>query len=160
MFNKCYRYLYIYIYFFFFFNDTPTTEIYTLSLHDALPICGKEIRLGLKTQEQRSFPCNRSLKKLLKAVKGKENLSKTLVFPSPAGKMIDTNNFRNRVWKKVLNGLGIEYRKLYQTRHTFITHALEAGMDAKDVARLVGNSPEVIYRHYAGKSSKLEVPEF
>src|SRR2546422_8315582 len=27
--------------FFFFFNDTATTEIYTLSLHDALPISGK-----------------------------------------------------------------------------------------------------------------------
>src|SRR3712207_9398554 len=27
-----------FIYFFFFFNDTATTEIYTLSLHDALPI--------------------------------------------------------------------------------------------------------------------------
>src|SRR6266511_6460210 len=27
------------LYFFFFFNDTATTEIYTLSLHDALPIC-------------------------------------------------------------------------------------------------------------------------
>src|SRR3712207_8189737 len=28
-------------YYFFFFNDTATTEIYTLSLHDALPIwCG------------------------------------------------------------------------------------------------------------------------
>src|SRR5256885_11185712 len=26
---------------FFFFNDTATTEIYTLSLHDALPIAGK-----------------------------------------------------------------------------------------------------------------------
>src|SRR3712207_9595472 len=26
---------------FFFFNDTATTEIYTLSLHDALPISGK-----------------------------------------------------------------------------------------------------------------------
>src|SRR5256886_17635046 len=26
------------VYFFFFFNDTATTEIYTLSLHDALPI--------------------------------------------------------------------------------------------------------------------------
>src|SRR5258708_13778424 len=25
--------------FFFFFNDTATTEIYTLPLHDALPIC-------------------------------------------------------------------------------------------------------------------------
>src|SRR2546430_12629584 len=28
--------------FFFFFNDTATTEIYTLSLHDALPICSKQ----------------------------------------------------------------------------------------------------------------------
>src|SRR6266436_7575415 len=28
--------------FFFFFNDTATTEIYTLSLHDALPISGNE----------------------------------------------------------------------------------------------------------------------
>src|SRR5258707_11866602 len=27
------------IFIFFFFNDTATTEIYTLSLHDALPIC-------------------------------------------------------------------------------------------------------------------------
>src|SRR3712207_8587933 len=27
-----------YWFFFFFFNDTATTEIYTLSLHDALPI--------------------------------------------------------------------------------------------------------------------------
>src|SRR3712207_9279154 len=27
------------IFFIFFFNDTATTEIYTLSLHDALPIC-------------------------------------------------------------------------------------------------------------------------
>src|SRR5260221_6316046 len=29
---------------FFFFNDTATTEIYTLSLHDALPICHVPIR--------------------------------------------------------------------------------------------------------------------
>src|SRR3712207_8492221 len=31
---------------FFFFNDTATTEIYTLSLHDALPICGGPGRRG------------------------------------------------------------------------------------------------------------------
>src|SRR6266496_5436924 len=37
-------------FFFFFFNDTATTEIYTLSLHDALPI-----RLPLRAQ-----PCSRS----------------------------------------------------------------------------------------------------
>src|SRR2546427_1543408 len=28
-----------FLFLFFFFNDTATTEIYTLSLHDALPIC-------------------------------------------------------------------------------------------------------------------------
>src|SRR2546422_10684263 len=28
---------------FFFFNDTATTEIYTLSLHDALPIFGRDV---------------------------------------------------------------------------------------------------------------------
>src|SRR5438105_12210350 len=30
--------MFIFVFFFFFFNDTATTEIYTLSLHDALPI--------------------------------------------------------------------------------------------------------------------------
>src|SRR2546422_3838830 len=42
-----------YISFFFFFNDTATTEIYTLSLHDALPICvsthaGQEAPAGVE----------------------------------------------------------------------------------------------------------------
>src|SRR5262247_4853435 len=32
--------------FFFFFNDTATTEIYTLSLHDALPIYRQDARQG------------------------------------------------------------------------------------------------------------------
>src|SRR2546425_7895657 len=38
---------------FFFFNDTATTEIYTLSLHDALPIC-RRIRPGRR--RERSEP--------------------------------------------------------------------------------------------------------
>src|SRR2546426_591222 len=38
-------YLFFYFFsFFFFFNDTATTEIYTLSLHDALPICRVVLR--------------------------------------------------------------------------------------------------------------------
>src|SRR5690606_41526126 len=32
----------------FFFTDTATTEIYTLSLHDALPISERAIKYGLK----------------------------------------------------------------------------------------------------------------
>src|SRR5688572_33000805 len=46
--------------FLFFFNDTATTEIYTLSLHDALPISGEGIRgdrsLGPRAQHPRADP--------------------------------------------------------------------------------------------------------
>src|SRR2546430_7305924 len=44
---------------FFFFNDTATTEIYTLSLHDALPIwnCkGAALLLACRTSKPRPHP--------------------------------------------------------------------------------------------------------
>src|SRR6266487_6208785 len=53
------------VFFFFFFNDTATTEIYTLSLHDALPselaelVCGLDrsaAGLGLSIPGARSIP--------------------------------------------------------------------------------------------------------
>ena len=37
---------------FFFFNDTATTEIYTLSLHDALPIFSNEKYRGIRLRLQ------------------------------------------------------------------------------------------------------------
>src|SRR5215813_4860815 len=40
----CITFFYVIFFFFFFFNDTATTEIYTLSLHDALPISFAPIR--------------------------------------------------------------------------------------------------------------------
>src|SRR3712207_7352505 len=43
--------------FFFFFNDTATTEIYTLSLHDALPIYWEGRRAGGRyTRQPRAQP--------------------------------------------------------------------------------------------------------
>ena len=36
----------------FFFNDTATTEIYTLSLHDALPIYNDDLRRGVATNHK------------------------------------------------------------------------------------------------------------
>src|SRR2546430_8707990 len=45
----CVFYTVSYMRAFFFFNDTATTEIYTLSLHDALPIsCKQTLRGGLR----------------------------------------------------------------------------------------------------------------
>src|SRR5258705_6378795 len=47
-------------FFFFFFNDTATTEIYTLSLHDALPICFPEVGglVNVRTQIIVLMPVN------------------------------------------------------------------------------------------------------
>src|SRR2546425_13168135 len=42
------RILCLHLSFFFFFNDTATTEIYTLSLHDALPISGRSPDAGVQ----------------------------------------------------------------------------------------------------------------
>src|SRR3712207_7589035 len=54
---------------FFFFNDTATTEIYTLSLHDALPICNAVFPLPLSPtstliRRQSSTFASRKLRKL------------------------------------------------------------------------------------------------
>src|SRR2546430_17162066 len=50
------------LYLFFFFNDTATTEIYTLSLHDALPICraGRGRRHGRQQDHELGARLDRS----------------------------------------------------------------------------------------------------
>src|SRR5256885_6938416 len=53
--------------FFFFFNDTATTEIYTLSLHDALPIYRywlSALIVGVLLAVPGSLLCIRALRKL------------------------------------------------------------------------------------------------
>src|SRR3712207_8982834 len=45
---------------FFFFNDTATTEIYTLSLHDALPICSAASARPTRTPPSRAASTWRS----------------------------------------------------------------------------------------------------
>src|SRR5229473_7592518 len=46
-------------FFFFFFNDTATTEIYTLSLHDALPISAGPVA----HRHRRIGPCMPTIKR-------------------------------------------------------------------------------------------------
>src|ERR1022692_3198003 len=48
-------FLSILFFFFFFFNDTATTEIYTLSLHDALPILHHGLLGGPDVRTQRPY---------------------------------------------------------------------------------------------------------
>src|SRR5947199_6765060 len=47
----------------FFFNDTATTEIYTLSLHDALPICVAAVWETAYTEPDFSGPVGRTARR-------------------------------------------------------------------------------------------------
>jgi integrase len=119
---------------------------------------GREKCNGLKTQSRRVFPCNNQVQELLREIKSTRQSANGSVLTSAKGEVFSTSYFR-KVWVKVLESLGIEYRKPYQTRHTFITLCLEAGVDAKDIAKWVGNSAEIIYKNYAGHRAELSVPE-
>lgn len=117
---------------------------------------GKQSQSGLKTQEKREFPINDQLRGLLQRVIGDRTTG--LLFPSPKGTYIHWENFTRRAWASVLDETGITYRNPYQTRHTFISHTLKAIKDPVQLARWVGNSPEIILKHYAGIVSETVVP--
>lgn len=61
----------------------------------------------------------------------------------------DEKPFRERYWRPVLTALKIRYREPYQMRHTYATVAIMAGANPTWVARQMGNSPRVIFKHYA-----------
>jgi integrase len=124
-----------------------------------------KIRKCTKTGTSRKFPVNADLLALLVSIKPANAKPTDLVFTSPAGLIINNGNFTNRVWagcksgnktyKGILTGLIASgavtgYRCPYNTRHTFITMMLAAGLTCSQVASLVGNSPAIILKHYAG----------
>jgi integrase len=133
------------------------------------------IRKETKTGVVRHFPCNQQLRQLLTALERSESDPEALVFTSPNGLPINNTKFTNQVWRGCRNGQKVykgivselaktgvisSYRCLYNTRHTFISHCLEAGVPVTTIANWAGNSPEVIYSHYAGVVSDVSVPEW
>jgi integrase len=139
-------------------TDKVTDVIFEQSVIDGE--YGRVLREGLKTQEMRRIRVNNQIREILDSVKPENVSPDALVFPSPVNSgWIDFHNFSYRVWKPLLKKMGIEYRKPYNMRHTFITLCREAGTDIKDLARIVGNSPEIILKHYLGNKRDLQIPE-
>lgn len=72
----------------------------------------------------------------------------------------DANFFRAR-WATLVKKCDMEYRKLYSTRHTFITAMLNSGkFKIMEIAAIVGHtSPEMIMKNYTGfiKSEHLKI---
>ncbi len=151
-------------------NTDATTITFCESYNSTL-----RIRKTTKTGRSRNFPCNTPLQELLLGVRPLDVQPTSLVFTSPTGKPINSIRFINEIWKGssttrqnykgivtqlVNEGKVRRYRPQYNTRHTFISMALEAGLTVPQVASLVGNSPTIILRHYAGCLSQVAVPVF
>ena len=119
---------------------------------------------GTKTNERRDFPCNAQLTKFLSSLPQTLN-SRNLVFPSPKGNYIDQHNFANRYWLPTVRKLAEQnkikqYLPCYNLRHSFITRLIREKLDVATIAKLVGNSPKMIFEHYLSANSNLELPEF
>jgi hypothetical protein len=66
------------------------------------------------------------------------------------GEAVNGDAFYDRDWKPALEALQIRLPPVKNTRHTFITTALEQRWSPVTVARYCGTSLEMIDKHYAG----------
>jgi integrase len=115
-----------------------------------------------KTYEARTFPVNSQLGDLLQSLPR----TQSLIFPAPEGSYINQHNFGERYWKPIVKklvqaGKIAEYLPTYNLRHSWITRMLRSGLDIATVAKLAGNKPDTIMKHYlAAKTQNLVLPEF
>lgn len=131
---------------------------------------GVQRKQGTKQSPQRDFPCNAQLRDLLLSIRPSKPIGTASVFLRLDGSPITHQDLRT-AWYGKGKELGIVkqlaadgtidgYRSQYNTRHTFISQCLEAGIPPLQISKWVGNSPEIIFRNYAGIINKLTVPEF
>jgi integrase len=128
-----------------------------------------------KTHKTRRFPCNESLRTFLEDRRSLNPSPDTPVFQAKQGGVVRHHDFSNRAWKGIRCGekryIGVvsilvetgeieRYRPPYNTRHTAITNWVDKGVPIPTIAKWVGNSPEVIFKHYAGWNPDLIPPEF
>lgn len=105
-----------------------------------------------KTNIARVVQLNSRSLEYLKAQKAHTFMqSHGLVFPDPrTGKIwTDDEPPREMYWRPLLKKLGIRYRSPYETRHTYATMLLMAGVAPAYGARQLGHSVEMFLRTYA-----------
>src|SRR5438046_4012877 len=110
-----------YICFFFFFTDTATTEIYTLSLHDALPISHVPHRL----EERREPRVDRigvehgAPLPLLRAVRSEEHTSELQSLTNLVCRLLlEKKNKKNKTIKKIKHKQDIRELNIIYQRYT------------------------------------------
>lgn len=121
-----------------------------------------------KTGKSRRFPINEQLADVLNSNRATSSSysPETYIFTTHHyGLPINNEKIPQLLrWREIVNGLVADglvqrYRPPYACRSTFITLALGAGLTVSQVAALVGNTPTVLLKHYAG-NAVVDVPIF
>ncbi|MFD9068931.1 tyrosine-type recombinase/integrase [Streptomyces lasiicapitis] len=146
----------------------PETGWGTLTLRETRPVSGKQWtdsgerhdRRGLKAREtstDRPVPIPPVLISILRAhLKAFGTAKEGRVFGNERGGLVGSSTYW-RVWEEAREYALLPGRvdsplagRPYDLRHACITRWLNAGVPIAEVARRVGNSPEVIHRRYHG----------
>ena len=62
------------------------------------------------------------------------------------------------VFKRSLKRCGLQPRRLYAQRHTFLSHALAMGNSPADLAQVAGHSTEMLLKTYAKPTGRVVMP--
>lgn len=132
-------------------------------ISEALPYDMQEAQ-STKNYQSTRFPCNARMQHLLRSIRPSDWGRADYVFQGRKGGRFEYHNFQTRHWRPLVERLVREgaiafYLSQYHCRHTFITEALNH-LSVQDVSYLARVSPHVLYKHYAGRSRRILVPEF
>lgn len=99
---------------------------------------------------ERDIPLTRPLHVALQAQWQLTGSADGFVFQTRRGLPIDTSNFSNRDWPRILVRAGLAPRRPYQTRHTAATLMLAAGEDPQWIANVLGHADcQMLWRVYS-----------
>jgi integrase len=71
-----------------------------------------------------------------------------LLFPGARGGYLNLHNWRRDQWRPALTAAGLDYRKPYALRHTFVSECIAAGIATFEIARMAGTSVLQIEKTY------------
>jgi integrase len=80
------------------------------------------------------------------------------VTPKTHGHLYDSG--LERVWKRSQRRAGIQPRRLYAQRHSFLSHALAMGNSPADLAAVAGHRTEELLKTYAKPTGKVLLPSW
>ena len=120
---------------------------------------------GTKTGKSRVVPLREDLVALLQEHKNTmaalgldTRTGLVFVTPNTHGHLYDSG--LERVWKRSQRRVGIQPRRLYSQRHSFLSHALAMGNSPADLAAMAGHRTEQLLNTYAKPTGKVLLPSW